>query len=215
VLLAALAAFMTALDTLVVTTALPVLWVQLHAGLSGLEWTVNPYNLAFACCLLTGAALGDRFGRRRTLGTGLAHSTAASAACALSSGVENSETGVLAGDANGPTEREDSLARAPGLVADLISSAASKQERRRGLGASVTTRTNGRPTSFPPRRGTSRRRARSPESRGDGARRAAHQRPVAGHADDGSLRSPALAEITGAGRAWTVSMISELSMPCR
>ncbi len=27
------------------------------------------------------------------------------------------------------------------------------------------------------------------------------------------VRSPAVAEITGAGRAWTVSMISELSMP--
>jgi MFS family permease len=64
--LAALAAFMTALDTLVVTTALPVLRLDLHASLSGLEWTVNAYNLAFACLLLTGAALGDRFGRRRT-----------------------------------------------------------------------------------------------------------------------------------------------------
>jgi MFS family permease len=137
VLLAALAAFMTALDTLVVTTTLPVLWVQLHAGLSGLEWTVNPYNLAFACCLLTGAALGDRFGRRRTLGTGLALSTAASAACALSSGVETSETGVLAGDANGPTEREDSARACARLVAGLITSAASKQDRRRGLGASA------------------------------------------------------------------------------
>ena len=115
-LLAALAAFMTALDTLVVTTALPVLWVQLHAGLAGLEWTVNPYKLAFACCLLTGAALGDRFGRRRTLGTGLARSTAASAACALSSGVETSETGVLAGDANGPSEREYSARHAPGSL---------------------------------------------------------------------------------------------------
>ena len=48
--LAGLAAFMTALDTLVVTTALPVLRVDLHASLSGLEWTVNAYNLAFACC---------------------------------------------------------------------------------------------------------------------------------------------------------------------
>src|SRR5919199_1195904 len=58
--LASLAVFMTALDTLVVTTALPVLRIDLHAGLAGLEWTVNAYNLAFACLLLTGAALGDR-----------------------------------------------------------------------------------------------------------------------------------------------------------
>ncbi len=80
---AGLAAFMTALDTLVVTTALPVLRVDLHASLAGLEWTVNAYNLAFACLLLTGAALGDRFGRRRMFGVGLTVFTAASAASAL------------------------------------------------------------------------------------------------------------------------------------
>src|SRR5947209_8966657 len=85
--IAGLAAFMTALDTLVVTTALPVLRVDLHASLAGLEWTVNAYNLAFACLLLTGAALGDRFGRRRMLALGLLLFTAASAAAALSPGV--------------------------------------------------------------------------------------------------------------------------------
>src|ERR671934_10240 len=69
--LTALGLFMVALDTLVVTTALPVLRVDLGAGLSDLEWTVNVYNLAFACFLLTGAALGDRFGRRRVLAAGL------------------------------------------------------------------------------------------------------------------------------------------------
>src|SRR2546423_2329321 len=82
--LASLGVFMTALDTLVVTTALPVLRVDLGAGLSGLEWTVNAYNLSFACFLLTGAALGDRFGRRRMFGIGLFVFTAASAAAALS-----------------------------------------------------------------------------------------------------------------------------------
>src|ERR687886_1215665 len=81
--LASLGVFMTALDTLVVTTALPVLRVDLGASLSDLEWTVNAYNLAFACLLLTGAALGDRFGRRRTLVVGVALFTAASAAAAL------------------------------------------------------------------------------------------------------------------------------------
>jgi MFS family permease len=75
---------MTALDTLVVTTALPVLRVDLHASLSELEWVVNAYNLAFACFLLTGAALGDRFGRRRMYTVGLLVFTAASAAAALS-----------------------------------------------------------------------------------------------------------------------------------
>lgn len=85
--LASLGVFMTALDTLVVTTALPVLRVSLHSSLAGLEWTVNAYNLAFACLLLTGAALGDRFGRRRMFCVGLFGFTAASAAAALSPGV--------------------------------------------------------------------------------------------------------------------------------
>src|SRR5436309_9556621 len=79
--------FMVALDTLVVTTALPVLRVDLGASLADLEWTVNAYNLAFACLLLTGAALGDRFGRRRMFAIGLALFTAASAAAALSPNV--------------------------------------------------------------------------------------------------------------------------------
>src|ERR671936_232978 len=83
VVLASLGVFMTALDTLVVTTSLPALRVDLHSSLSSLEWTVNAYNLAFACFLLTGAALGDRFGRRRMYTTGLALFTAASAAAAL------------------------------------------------------------------------------------------------------------------------------------
>jgi EmrB/QacA subfamily drug resistance transporter len=85
--LASLGVFMVALDTLVVTTALPVLREDLGANLSDLEWTVNAYNLAFACFLLTGAALGDRFGRRRMFCVGLAVFTAASAAAALSPSV--------------------------------------------------------------------------------------------------------------------------------
>jgi EmrB/QacA subfamily drug resistance transporter len=85
--LASIAVFMTALDTLVVTTALPVLRVDLGADLAWLEWTVNGYNLAFACLLVTGAALGDRFGRRRMFVIGLLGFTAASAAAALSSSV--------------------------------------------------------------------------------------------------------------------------------
>src|SRR3954453_17955171 len=65
------ALFMVTLDNLVVTTALPVIRQDLHAGLSGLEWTVNAYTLTFAVLLLTGAALGDRFGRRLMLSIGL------------------------------------------------------------------------------------------------------------------------------------------------
>ena len=79
----AVALFMTALDSLVVTTALPVIKQDLDASLAGLEWSVNAYTLTFAVLLLTGAALGDRFGRRRLFIIGLAIFTAGSAAAAL------------------------------------------------------------------------------------------------------------------------------------
>src|ERR687884_1422774 len=78
-----LALFMVTLDNLVVSTAIPVIRKDLHAGLDGLEWTVNAYTLTFAVLLLTGAALGDRIGRRRALVLGLTVFTTASAAAAL------------------------------------------------------------------------------------------------------------------------------------
>lgn len=74
------AAFMVALDNLVVTTALPSIREHLHTGVAGLEWTVNAYTLAFAVLLLPAAALGDRLGRRRVFTAGLALFTLASAA---------------------------------------------------------------------------------------------------------------------------------------
>jgi EmrB/QacA subfamily drug resistance transporter len=77
------ALFMVTLDNLVVTTAIPVIRRDLHAGISGLEWTVNAYTLTFAVLLLTGAALGDRFGRRTMFAIGIAIFTTASAAAAL------------------------------------------------------------------------------------------------------------------------------------
>jgi EmrB/QacA subfamily drug resistance transporter len=83
VLITGLALFMASLDNLVVTTALPVIRVHLHAGLSGLEWTVNAYTLTFAVFLLTAAAVGERFGRRRTFMTGIAIFTTASALAAI------------------------------------------------------------------------------------------------------------------------------------
>jgi EmrB/QacA subfamily drug resistance transporter len=77
------AVFMATLDNLVVTTALPVIREDLHATVESLEWTVNAYTLTFAVLLLTGAALGDRFGRRRMFVVGLAIFTVSSAAAAL------------------------------------------------------------------------------------------------------------------------------------
>ena len=78
-----MALFMSGLDNLVVSTALPVIRVHLHAGLSGLEWTVNAYTLTFAVLLLSAAAVGERFGRRRIFVLGIALFTGASAVAAL------------------------------------------------------------------------------------------------------------------------------------
>ncbi|WP_240434302.1 DHA2 family efflux MFS transporter permease subunit [Streptomyces sp. YIM 130001] len=82
------AAFMAALDNLVVTTALPSIGRDLGGGLADLEWTVNAYTLTFAVLLMFGAALGDRFGRRRLFIAGLSVFTAASAAAAAVPGID-------------------------------------------------------------------------------------------------------------------------------
>ena len=82
------ALFMVVLDNLVVSTALPVIRTDLGASLEQLEWTVNAYTLTFAVLLLTGAALGDRFGRKRIFAIGLALFTGASAAAALAPSME-------------------------------------------------------------------------------------------------------------------------------
>src|ERR671935_2139865 len=87
VALTAIGSLMAALDTLVVSTALSTIRVDLGASLEQLEWTVNAYNLSFAVLLITGAALGDRFGRRRLYATGLALFAVASAVSALAPGV--------------------------------------------------------------------------------------------------------------------------------
>jgi EmrB/QacA subfamily drug resistance transporter len=81
--LTSIASFMVGLDALVVTTALSTIRLDFGASIDTLEWTVNAYNLSFAVLLLTGAALGDHFGRQRMFLVGLTMFTAASAACAL------------------------------------------------------------------------------------------------------------------------------------
>src|SRR5690348_1447823 len=81
--LTSVGSFMAALDVLVVVTALSKIRLGLGASLETLQWTINAYNLSFAVSLLTGAALGDRYGRRRMYITGLGLFTAASAVCAL------------------------------------------------------------------------------------------------------------------------------------
>jgi EmrB/QacA subfamily drug resistance transporter len=87
VALTGVGSLMAALDTLVVSTALSTIRMDLSASVEQLEWTVNAYNLSFAVLLLTGAALGDRYGRRNLYATGLGLFAAASAACALAPSV--------------------------------------------------------------------------------------------------------------------------------
>jgi EmrB/QacA subfamily drug resistance transporter len=78
---------MVVLDLLVVATALSAIQRDLGASLGDLEWTINAYTLCFAVLLMTAAALGDRFGRRRMFAAGLGLFVAASAACALAPNV--------------------------------------------------------------------------------------------------------------------------------
>ena len=81
--LTAIGSLMAALDTLVVSTALSTIRLDLGASVEQLEWTVNAYNLSFAVLLITAAALGDRYGRRAFYAIGLGLFAAASAASAL------------------------------------------------------------------------------------------------------------------------------------
>ncbi|MGW4869009.1 DHA2 family efflux MFS transporter permease subunit [Streptomyces chartreusis] len=83
------AGFMAALDNLVVTTALPSIREDLGGALHDLEWTVSAYTLTFAVLLMFGAALGDRFGRRRLFLAGISIFTVASAAAALAPGIDS------------------------------------------------------------------------------------------------------------------------------
>ncbi|NUR60537.1 MAG: DHA2 family efflux MFS transporter permease subunit [Catenulispora sp.] len=83
-MLTSLSAFMIALDGTIVTTALTTIKKSLHSSVETLEWTISAYILTFAVLMLTGSALGDRFGRRKLFVGGLVLFTAASAACGLS-----------------------------------------------------------------------------------------------------------------------------------
>ncbi|HEY1690275.1 MAG TPA: DHA2 family efflux MFS transporter permease subunit [Solirubrobacteraceae bacterium] len=77
------ALFMVVLDNLVVSIALPSIKLDLGASIQSLEWTVNAYVLSYAVLLLTGAALGDRWGRKRMFVAGIVIFTLASAGAAL------------------------------------------------------------------------------------------------------------------------------------
>lgn len=87
-IVASVSSFLVALDLLVVTTALDTIRVDLDAPTSSLQWIVTAYSVTFASLLMTGAALGDRFGRRRVMLVGLAVFGVGSALAAMSTSVE-------------------------------------------------------------------------------------------------------------------------------
>jgi EmrB/QacA subfamily drug resistance transporter len=122
----ALASFMIALDALVITTAFTNIRTDFGASVETLQWTVNAYNLTFAVLLLTGAALGDRFGRRRMFAAGIGLFTFASVACALSG---NIGWLIAARGAQGA-----GAALVMPLAMAILGGAFAKQERARALG---------------------------------------------------------------------------------
>jgi EmrB/QacA subfamily drug resistance transporter len=122
----ALASFMVALDSLVLTSALATIRADFGAAMETLQWTVNAYNLSFAVLLLTGAALGDRFGRRRMFAAGIALFMLASIGCAMS-------TSILALIAARAAQGAGAALVVP-LAMALLSGAFSREERAWALG---------------------------------------------------------------------------------
>jgi EmrB/QacA subfamily drug resistance transporter len=122
----ALASFMMALDALIVTTAFATIRTDFNATVETLQWAVNAYNLSFAVLLLTGAALGDRFGRRRLFAAGIALFTLASMACALSGGAVSLIAARFVQGAGA------ALVMPIGMA--MLSGAFAKEERARALG---------------------------------------------------------------------------------
>jgi EmrB/QacA subfamily drug resistance transporter len=128
----ALASFMMALDAQVITTAFATIRGDFGASVATLQWTVNAYNLTFAVLLLTGAALGDRFGRRRMFAAGIALFVLASMACAVSG---SAAALIVARSVQGA-----GAALVMPLAMAILSGAFAKEERARALGifSSVT-----------------------------------------------------------------------------
>jgi EmrB/QacA subfamily drug resistance transporter len=122
----ALASFMMALDALIVTTAFATIRQDFNVSVETLQWVVNAYNLSFAVLLLTGAALGDRFGRRRMFAAGIALFTLASVVCALSGSAAWLIAARLAQGA--------AAALVMPLGMAILSTAFAREERGRALG---------------------------------------------------------------------------------
>jgi len=121
-----LASFMMALDAMIVTTAFAAIRADFASPVETLQWAINAFNLTFAVLLLTGAALGDRFGRRRVLAAGIGLFVVASAACALST---NTGSLIAARTAQGA-----GAAMVMPIAMAILSGAFPRDERARALG---------------------------------------------------------------------------------
>src|SRR6267378_2675441 len=121
-----LASFMMALDAQIITTAFATIRDDFGASVETLQWTVNAFNLTFAVLLLTGAALGDRFGRRRMFAAGIALFVVASAACALA----GNATALIAARAL----QGAGAALVMPLAMAILSGTFGREERARALG---------------------------------------------------------------------------------
>lgn len=122
----ALASFMMALDAMIITTAFAAIRTEFGSPVETLQWTVNAFNLTFAVLLLTGAALGDRFGRRRMFAAGIALFVVASAACALA----GNATALIAARAL----QGAGAALVMPLAMAILSGTFGREERARALG---------------------------------------------------------------------------------
>ena len=145
------ALIMVMLDNLVVSTALNVIRQELGATLEQLEWTVNAYTLTFAVLLLTGAALGDRFGRRRMFIIGVAIFTAASAAAAMSTTIE---TLIIAPRRAGRRRRHRHAAHADAAVRRGPVGPARPRARRPGAPSAASRSPSGRSSVAPSSKGS-------------------------------------------------------------
>jgi EmrB/QacA subfamily drug resistance transporter len=79
--------FIVGLDVTIVNVALPSIGRDLHAGVSGLQWTIDAYTLVLASLLMLSGSTADRVGRRRTFQTGLAMFTLGSLLCSVAPGL--------------------------------------------------------------------------------------------------------------------------------
>jgi EmrB/QacA subfamily drug resistance transporter len=79
--------FIVGLDVTIVNVALPSIGRELHAGVSGLQWTIDAYTLVLASLLMLAGSTADRIGRRRTFQTGLAVFSLGSLLCSVAPGL--------------------------------------------------------------------------------------------------------------------------------